>query len=211
MTAEPPIRRIAALILAAGRSTRMGRNKLLIPLDGSRMIERVAEAVLASRATPVIVVTGHEAEAVRATLRAQPVEFVHNPAYHAGLSTSLAAGIAALPDAVDGVVVCLGDVPGVSAAVIDRLIAAFDPDAGRAIVAPERDGKRGHPVLWGKQFFAALREVTGDTGGRGVLAGNMASLATIAVADDGVMMDIDTPEALAQYLADQARGGISHD
>jgi molybdenum cofactor cytidylyltransferase len=189
----------------------MGRNKLLIPLDGSRMIERVAEAVLASRATPVIVVTGHEAEAVRATLRAQPVEFVHNPAYHAGLSTSLAAGIAALPDAVDGVVVCLGDVPGVSAAVIDRLIAAFDPDAGRAIVAPERDGKRGHPVLWGKQFFAALREVTGDTGGRGVLAGNMASLATIAVADDGVMMDIDTPEALAQYLADQARGGISHD
>ena len=130
-------RRIAAIVLAAGRSTRMGGiNKLLAEIGGKPLVRIAAEQALASRAKPVIVVTGHQREQVEAALAGLPVRFVHNPDFAEGLGTSLKAGIAAVPADADGAIVCLGDMPQVDAALIDQLIAAFDPERGALVVVP---------------------------------------------------------------------------
>ena len=127
--------RVAAIVLAAGQGRRMGGpNKLAATIRGRPLVRIAAEAAVASRATPVVVVTGHEPEKVRAALDGLDVSFVHNPDHADGLSTSLRRGIAALPDDVDGAVVLLADMPGVDATVVDRLISAFDPASGTLIV-----------------------------------------------------------------------------
>ena len=150
-------RRIAAVLLAAGRSTRMGAvNKLIAEIGGKPLVRIAVEQALASRAKPVIVVTGHEREKVEAALAGLPVRFVHNPDYAEGLGTSLKTGIAAVPEEADGAIVCLGDMPQVDAALIDRLIAAFDPERGALVVVPTIDGKRGNPVVWSRRFFHDL-------------------------------------------------------
>src|SRR5690606_40146905 len=124
-------RPIAAIVLAAGQSRRMGPlNKLLAEIAGKPMLAHVVDAVLASAARPVIVVTGHEPERVREALSGRDVTFAHNPDYAQGLSTSLRRGTAILDEKVDGAVVCLGDMPGITETHIDRLISAFNPAAG---------------------------------------------------------------------------------
>ncbi len=194
----PRTPRIAALVLAAGRSTRMGPvNKLLADLKGRPMVARVAEAARASQAAPVIVVTGHERERVEATLAGLDVMLVHNPDYAAGLSTSLHRGLAALPEATEGVVVCLGDMPRVTAAVIDRLIAAFDPLEGRAICLPTWHGKRGNPVLFARRYFAEMQTISGDVGAKALIGEYPEDVCEVAMADDAVLSDVDTPEGLA--------------
>jgi molybdenum cofactor cytidylyltransferase len=185
--------RIAALILAAGRSSRMnGPNKLLLPLGGKPMVALVAEAVRASSASPVTVVTGNAESEVRAALSEFDASFVHNPDYAEGLSTSLRAGLAALPDDVDGVLVCLGDMPDIEAAHLDRLIAAFDPEEGRTICVPTVAGKRGNPVLWGRDWFDAMSEVKGDTGAKHLIGENADSVCEVPMPDDATLTDIDT-------------------
>jgi len=194
--------RIAAVVLAAGRSRRMGAaNKLLSPVEGRPMVAHAAAAALGSRANPVVVVTGHEAEAIRAALAGLDVAFVHNPDYAAGMSGSLRAGIAALPADIDGAVICLGDMPRVTAALIDRLIDAFDPDAGRAICVPVYRGKRGNPVLWAARFFPEIDRLTGDVGARHLLAAHDSAVFEVACDDDSVLIDVDTPEILARLDA----------
>jgi molybdenum cofactor cytidylyltransferase len=190
--------RIAALVLAAGRSTRTGPvNKLLADLEGRPMVARVADAARASQAAPVIVVTGHERERVEAALAGLDVTLVHNPDYAAGLSTSLHRGLAALPEATEGVTVCLGDMPRFTATVIDRLIAAFDPLEGRAICLPTWQGKRGNPVLFARRFFAEMQTISGDVGAKALIGEYPEAVCEVAMADDGVLSDVDTPEALA--------------
>lgn len=191
--------RIAAIVLAAGRSRRMAPlNKLLVKdASGRTMIARVIDNVLASRARPVVVVTGHEAEAVREALRGRDVVFAHNADYAQGLSSSLRTGVDALPPEVDGALVCLGDMPLVTAPMLDRLMAAFDPDEGRAIVMPTFRGKQGNPMLWGRRFFAAMRQVTGDVGARHLAGEHAEAVHEVEMADDAVMRDFDTTEALA--------------
>lgn len=191
--------RIAAVVLAAGRSQRMGAaNKLLSPVEGRPMIARAVEAALGSRASPVVIVTGHGAEAIRAALAGHDVVFVHNPDYRAGMSGSLRAGVAALPEDVDGAVICLGDMPRVTSALIDRLIDAFDPDAGRAICLPVYRGKRGNPVLWAARFFPEIGRLTGDVGARHLLAAHDSAVFEVVCDDEGVLIDVDTPETLAR-------------
>jgi molybdenum cofactor cytidylyltransferase len=193
--------RIAAIVLAAGQSRRMGRNKLLIEIDGAAMVERAVDAALASAAGPVIVVTGHEAPSIRTRLAGRDVVLVDNPDYAQGLSTSLRRGIAALPETADGLVVCLADMPGIDARLIDRLIAAFNPVEGREIIAPTRHGKRGNPVLWGNRFLPELAGVSGDSGAKHLLGSYPEYLVEIEAEDDGVLTDLDTPEALAAWHA----------
>jgi len=194
----PPGPRIAALLLAAGQSRRMGSNKLVEQIDGLPMVARTAQRLLASRARPIVAVTGNQAEAVDAALGKLPVERVHNPAFAEGLSTSLKRGLAALPDEVDGVVVCLGDMPLIAGRDIDRLIAAFNPLEGRAIVVPTRRGKRGNPVLWAKRFFPEMTELAGDVGAKHLIGEHADLVAEIEMDSDSVLVDIDTPEALAE-------------
>ena len=193
--------RVAALVLAAGQSRRMGqRNKLLAEVDGRAMVTHIVDALLASRAAPVIVVTGHEAERVRAALGERPVHLVANPDYAEGLSTSLKAGLAALPDEVEGVLIGLGDMPRIRSAQVDRLIAAFDPLEGRAIVVPTVRGKRGNPVLFATRFLPEMREIQGDVGARHLIGEHDDEVVEIEMEDDAPLLDIDTPEALAALL-----------
>jgi molybdenum cofactor cytidylyltransferase len=197
----PPYRkRIAALVLAAGQSTRMGSNKMMADIDGTPMIARTVDAVLASAADPVVVVTGHQPERVREALAGRKVIFAHNPYYPEGLSTSLRAGLEALPADIDGAIVALGDMPGVSAAHLDRLIAAFDPDAGAAICVPSFNGKRGNPVLWAKAYFREMREIAGDVGARHLIGAHAEEIKEVVMPDAGVLEDLDTPAALAAHL-----------
>jgi len=184
-------------VLAAGRSTRMGGvNKMLALMDGQPMVARVADAVLASAAGPAIVVAGYQAEKVRAVLSGRAVTVVENPDYAAGLSTSLKRGLAALPPDADGVLVCLGDMPRVTADHIDRLIAAFDPVAGRAICVPTDGGKRGNPVLWAGRFIPEMLEIAGDVGARHLIGAYADVVAEVEMEAEGVLVDIDTPAAL---------------
>ena len=198
---EEPVktgRNLAALVLAAGRSSRMGGpNKLLEIIGGRPLVRIVAEAALASRASPVIVVTGHQRERVEEALAGLPVKFVHNPQFADGLGTSLKTGIAALPAEADGAVVCLGDMPQVDAALINRLLAAFDPDKGALVVVPSIEGKRGNPVVWSRRFFPDLMAVEGDVGAR-YLIGRYAEVVTeLPLTGTAALTDVDTPEALA--------------
>ena len=194
-------RNIAALVLAAGRSTRMGGpNKLLEEINGTPLVRIVTEQVLASRAKPVIVVTGHQRERVERALAGLPVMFVHNPDFADGLSTSLKTGIAAVSAEADGAIVCLGDMPQVSAALIDSLIAAFDPERGALVVIPTIEGKRGNPVLWSRRFFPDLAAVEGDVGARHLIGGYAEAVAEVPV-DAAALTDVDTPEALIAVRA----------
>jgi len=191
--------RIAGLLLAAGQSRRMGsRNKLLADVDGVPMIRRTAENLLASTARPVVVVTGHQAKETERVLDGLDVITIHNPSHATGLSSSLKAGLGKLPDDADGVVVCLGDMPLVTDATINRLIAAYDPVEGWAICVPTWKGKRGNPVLWDRQFFEDMAELAGDVGARHLIGTHGELVVEVEMKDDGVMVDIDTPEALAR-------------
>jgi molybdenum cofactor cytidylyltransferase len=190
--------RIAALVLAAGRSTRMApRNKLIEQVDGKPVVRHTVEAALAARVCRVIVVTGHEAGLIAGALEGLDVGLVHNPAYAEGLSTSLAKGIEAIGTTCDGALVMLGDMPSVASGDLDRLIAAFSPKEGRSICVPVAGGRRGNPVLWGAGHFPAMMGVKGDTGARHLIGELADEVVEVEVAGDAVHTDVDTPEALA--------------
>ena len=172
-------------------------NKLLADLGGAPMVVRVADAVEGSQAEPLIVVTGHERDHVEAALAGRRLALAHNPDYATGLGSSLRRGMAALPHALDGVVVVLGDMPRVSSAAIDQLIATFAPLEGRAICVPTWRGKRGNPVLFARRFFAEMQTIAGDVGARSLIDRYPEMVSEVAMADDGVLDDVDTPEALA--------------
>ncbi len=185
-------RRVAALVLAAGRSTRMGGPNKLIAEISRRPLVRI----------PVIVVTGHQRDQVEAALEALPVRLVHNPDFAQGLGTSLKAGIAAVPADADGVVVCLGDMPQVDAGLIDRLIAAFDPERAALVVVPTFEGKRGNPVLWSRRFFPDLMTIEGDVGARHLIGRYPEAVVEVPVDGKATLVDIDTPEALIGVKAE---------
>ena len=191
-------RQVAVVVLAAGRSRRMAPlNKLLVPDEqGVPMVARVVDNVLASHARPVVVVTGHERERVEAALGGRPVLLAHAENYAEGLSASLKAGIGALPPEAEGVVVCLGDMPLVTGAMIDRLISNFDPEEGRAIVMPTFRGKQGNPMLWSREFFPEMMQITGDVGARHLVGTHADRLVEVEMADDAVLRDFDTTDAL---------------
>ena len=191
----------AALVLAAGLSRRMGSNKLLADAGGKPLIRRTVENLLAGPARPVIVVLGNAAEAVRTALEGLPVTFATATDFESGLSASLRAGLATLPDDADAFFVCLGDMPRVTAAHLESLLAAFDPEEGRAICVPEFQGKRGNPILWARAFISDMMKLTGDEGARRLLATHADAIAPVPMKDDAVLADVDTPEALERLNA----------
>jgi molybdenum cofactor cytidylyltransferase len=163
---------------------------------GTAMVARVVDQALASQARPVIVVTGHERDRVEEALAGRPVIFAHAEDFAQGLSASLKSGLAALPAQSDGVMICLGDMPLVSGAMMDRLLANFDPEEGRAIVQPTFRGKQGNPMLWAREFVPAMMAVSGDVGARHIAALHADRLVEVEMPDDAVLRDFDTTEAL---------------
>lgn len=203
VAAVPATPRVAGIVLAAGRSSRMApHNKLLVPDRAGRpMVARVVDNLLSSAARPVIVVTGHRAEEVRAAVAGRPVLVVHAPDYADGLSASLRAGIAAVPATASAALVCLGDMPLVTGRMIERLIEAYDPDEGRSVVVPTCRGKIGNPVLWDRRFFPDIAGLVGDVGARPLLERHSEYVAQVELDTDAVLRDFDTVESLATLPA----------
>lgn len=198
----PRTRPVAALVLAAGQSRRMGPvNKLLAPVGGAPMLARVVGEALASRACAVYVVTGHERSRVEEALADRDVRLVHNPGYERGISTSIVAGLSSLPADVEGALICLGDMPAVSTEVLDRIIAAFDPGQGAEVCVPTCRGKRGNPVLWSRRFFAEIRRIRGDAGARHLIGEHSQVVREVPIDDASILLDVDSPEALARVSA----------
>jgi molybdenum cofactor cytidylyltransferase len=198
---------IAAIILAAGRSRRFqagaGDSKVLAALAGKPLVRHVAEAATQSRAKPVVVVTGQAAAKVEAALAGLDLRFVHNADPDAGLSRSLRTGLAALPGDSSGAIILLADMPYVTAAMIDRLVAAFvnaaqEPQA----VVPVQNGRRGNPVLLGRSLFAAAMTIEGDRGARALLDAPGVATLECPVDDSAIAIDIDTRDALAKLTVD---------
>jgi molybdenum cofactor cytidylyltransferase len=193
---------VAAIVLAAGRSTRAWpRNKLLASVGGRPLVVRTVDTVLATRASKVIVVVGYQADRIRVALAGRPVDIVENLGFEAGLSTSIRAGLAALPPDVDGAMFVHADMPRLLPLHLDRLIDAFAPSTGAAIWVPTFRSERGSPVLWARRLFADLVALSGDTGGRSLFARHAPLVAEVDMADDGVVADADTGEALATLSA----------
>ncbi len=189
--------RIAALVLAAGSSTRMGSNKLLADLNGSAMIAQTVKRIAASSVDCMTIVTGHQSEEIAAALVGIDANFVHNPYFADGLATSLRAGVAVLQNSYDAILVCLGDMPLIDPRDIDRMIAAFNPAEHRSIVVPVHGHSYGNPVLWGAEHFSALLACEGDRGARSLLEKHKDDVIEISVDTQSVVLDADTPEALA--------------
>jgi molybdenum cofactor cytidylyltransferase len=199
---------IAAIILAAGRASRFAAgaddSKVLAKLRGQPLVRHVAEATLASRATPVIVVTGQAGDKVEAALEGLALTTIRNADPDLGLSHSLHLGLAALPEKTAGALILLADMPYVTAALIDRLIAAFANAATAPhAVVPIYQGQRGNPVLLGAGLFAQAMATTGDRGARALLDAAGIKVLEHPIDDDAIMIDIDTREALAKFEAER--------
>jgi molybdenum cofactor cytidylyltransferase len=195
---------IGAIVLAAGASTRfraaggLDATKLVVKLEGEPLVRRVAEAALASRARPVVVVTGHARDAVEAALAGLDVAHVYNPSFASGLASSLIAGLSALPPDVAGALVMLGDMPRIEARLIDALIEAFLARKHALAAVPLSRGRRGNPVLLGRGLFVRALRLEGDEGARRLIRALGAhELVEVEASGAGATLDIDTPDDLA--------------
>ena len=140
-----------------------------------------------------------------AALAGLPVRLVNNPDYGEGLGSSLKAGITAVPADADGAIVCLGDMPQVDSQLIDRLIAAFDPERGALVVVPTFDGRRGNPVVWSRRFFHDLMSIAGDIGARHLIGSYAEAVVEVPVAGEAALTDVDTPESFSAVKAEIER------
>ena len=192
---------VAALVLAAGRATRFAdgeehdAGKVYAMLAGRTLVAHVAATAAASRAAPIIVVTGRGAERAPAALAGFDVVLVHNPRFVEGMAGSLAAGLTAVPPTAEAAIILLADMPRVASATLDVLIAAFDRERADAVV-PVHEGRRGNPVLISRTLFPALHRLTGDEGARRILADGARRVLACPIDDPGVLVDVDTREAL---------------
>ena len=191
---------IVGVILGAGKSSRMGsENKLLADINGKPMILRVVEAANGSKIDKTFLVTGHQRELIQTATKAENIQFVHNPNFSEGLSSSIKSVKHQLNSDVDGVIVCLGDMPGITSAHINTLINTFEDNSNRHIFIPILNGKRGNPVLWSNKYFSLLCSLTGDMGARAIFESHSNDILEVEINDDAIHTDLDTPTALKLY------------
>ncbi len=203
--AVKPELKVHVVLLAAGRSSRMGGpNKLVALFEGKPLVRLAAERALASKTEGTVVVTGHQGERVRAALGGLALRFADNPDFADGLSTSLKAGIAALPHDAAGALIVLGDMPGVATGDLDRLADAFRAAGGSVVVRAAHEGKRGNPVLLPRALFPAVAHLEGDTGARHLVETSGLEIIDVEIGA-GAAVDVDTPKALAEA------GGVLQD
>ncbi len=161
------------------------------------MVRLTAETILTSSVRPILVVTGHEAADVQAALADLPVSFHHAADFAEGMAASLRTGIGALPRDCAGALICLGDMPFVRPATLDRLAGFF---SGQAAILPTYEGRRGNPVLLARPLFADILMLTGDQGARALLGAIPDRVAELPVDDPGILRDVDRPDALRHQL-----------
>lgn len=185
---------ISAILLAAGKSTRMGKPKQLMPFGESTILEQAVDNFLGSGVSEVIVVIGHKAEEVREILAAKPVKLVVNPDYEQGMSTSIIAGLKRVDNQAKAVTLALGDQPLIDSQTINKLIDEFDKSS-KGIVIPTYQGKRGHPVIFDMKYKGELLKIRGDIGGREIIREHPDDVLEVAVRSEGVCIDIDTADS----------------
>ncbi len=193
--------RVAAIILAAGESRRMGFPKALLPIDGQTFVERIVGALAASRVGSIVVVLGAQHERIAAETQLAPARIVLNPDWPQGQLSSLTTGLRALPMAgLDAVVMALVDHPLIEASIVDALVAGFEA-TGPAIVVPIHEGRRGHPVLFAARLVPELLAAPVDEGARAVVRAHAAEVLEVPTPAPGVLADIDTPALYAQWVS----------
>ena len=198
MTDTP--QKTAAIVLAAGTSTRFGRDhKLLANLNGVPVIHKAITALKAARMNQIILVTGFRHKDILSALEDQEIFTIHNPNFESGMAASLAVGVGGLKPDVDQCFICLADMPFTEPGTYRALIAAADQTSAAQIFVPTHGGKRGNPVLWRKSQFHKLQQITGDTGGKSIIKEEPHLVLEVPVDDGGILIDLDTPEALAQF------------
>ncbi len=190
-------RPMAGIVLAAGMSTRFGSTKQLAEVGGKHLLERVLDAALSSCLDRVVVVLGHRAEEISDTLKdydgGDRLQILVNPDYQAGMSRSLRFGIDHIRELFPSVMILLGDQPLINANFIDHLAYRFQ-SSGKEICLPVYKGRRGHPVIFGRQFYDAIMSVEGDIGAKNILKENPDSILAVDTPDARIFFDIDTPD-----------------
>ena len=185
---------VSAILLAAGKSSRMGKLKQLMPLGESTILGQTLDNLLGSKATEVIVVLGYKAEEVVKRLSGKPVKVVVNPLYRKGMGTSIAAGLKFVDSQAQAVMLVMGDQPYVDSPTIDRLIDAFSSDK-KGIAIPIYEKQRGHPLIFALKYQAQLSHLSGDIGGREIIKQHPEDVLEVPVDCEGIVIDIDTPHA----------------
>ena len=189
---------ISAVILAAGESRRMGKqNKLLLPVGGEALLVKLVTSVCASDVGQVLVVIGHEAEKIRRELNEFPLNFVYNPNFSEGMTTSIKYGVKVVSHECDGLLICLGDMPFINTSEINKLIHAYVQNRikeKKLIVVPVFQGKRGNPVLFSSEFRNDILDHKKESGCKGVIRNNSESVMEIQMDNDNILLDVDTQE-----------------
>lgn len=193
--------RVAGIVLAAGKATRMGRTKQLLPFRGKSVLEWVVDHALASGLHRVVVVLGHDAGLLEPLLRERDVTVVVNPQYGEGQSSSLKAGLGVLTDETEAALFLLGDQPLVTAEIIDRILSAYETSPS-PIVMPVCEGRRGNPVLFARETFPAILGLSGDCGARGIFEEYAGRILAVPVESRAILADIDTEEDYRRLLQD---------
>ena len=183
---------ISAVVLAAGRSTRMGRNKLILPLDGKPVLQRVLDALRDSKVDEIVVVLGAGADEVRSKVALEGTKVVTNGRYADGMSTSIKAGLAGVHRSTSAAIIVLGDQPFLSASLVDGLVDAFQAE-GAPVVVPVHLGKRGNPVLFARRVFPEIMKISGDHGAKPVVRAHGGDVLEVDVKDGRGAVDVDTP------------------
>lgn len=198
--------RVAAIVLAAGQSRRMGFPKALLPIAGQTFVQHVVGALAASRVAAIYLVLGADADRIRREVDVTPARVVVNERWEQGQLSSLVAGLRALPvAALDAVIMALVDHPLLDPSVVDALIAAFAATA-RPIVLPVHDGRRGHPVLFAASLIPELLAAPLAEGARAVVRAHAAEVLEVPAPAPGVLADIDTPALYSQWVLRPERG-----
>ena len=192
---------IAAVVLSAGESSRMGRPKALLPIEGETFIGRIVASLKHTQVGKIIVVLGHNADQLAAAIGPLPVEILINPNYQLGQLSSLQVAVRTLlpdPDC-DGMLVHLVDHPYIDASLVDRMIRQFY-ESKKDIVVPRCRGKRGHPVLFSRRLFGALLDAPMDQGAKAVVNAHGDATLEMETDEEGITVDIDTPELYRQHV-----------
>ena len=197
---NPDFEKIHAVILAGGESKRMGKkNKLLVPINGKPMVALTAETMIASKANSVAAVTGFEHRKIQEAIKILNIEFIHNENFQNGISSSVVTAIRSSPEDCSAILIGLGDMPKITVSHINKLIDAYNPLEGRAICVPTWKGKRGNPVLWARRFFPEMLQLKGDFGAKELMGKYAELVVEVEMNDNGIVIDIDTPEALEEF------------
>ena len=197
MKAQSSQKNIAAIVLAAGRSQRMGAaNKLLLPLAELTILQTVIASVLPAKFAQVVVVLGFDAANIRSHLQQDRLSLIVNKDYQSGMSSSLRCGLDALDDYIDGAMIVLADMPLITTAQLDQLISACLVSQAQDIVVPYNNGRRGNPVVWQSVYFSEMKQQQGDQGARAMLQKYPQHIVPIEIDSQAIFIDIDTPEDL---------------